>query len=56
MDFWLDFRLKIRDFFRRYRLIIIIAIIVVAIIFTINFWLQGNNAKKIAYYTYKLSE
>lgn len=48
MDFWLDFRLKIRDFFRRYRLIIIIAIIVVAIIFTINFWLQGNNAKKIA--------
>lgn len=48
MDFWLNFRFKIRDFFTKYRLIIIIAIIVIAVIFTISFALTANNARRIA--------
>ena len=42
MDFWLNFRLKLRDFFTKYRLIIIIAVIVIAIIFMISFAI-GNR-------------
>lgn len=48
MDFWLNLRLRIRDFFTKYRLIIIIAIIVIAVIFTISFALKANNARRIA--------
>ena len=47
MDFWLNLRLRIRDFFTKYRLIIIIAIIVIAVIFTISFALKANNARRM---------
>lgn len=48
MDFWLNFRLKVRDFFEKNRLIIIIAIIIIAIIFTISFALKNEAAIKKA--------
>ena len=48
MDFWLDFRLKVRDFFKKYRLIILIGIIAIAIIFTIGFAVSSEQAKKKA--------
>lgn len=48
MDFWLNFRLRVRDFFTKNRLIIIIAVIVIAIIFTINLTIKGNKVRKTA--------
>lgn len=46
MDFWLNFRLKVRDFFVKYRLIFIIILIGISIIFTINFAIKKGEINK----------
>lgn len=48
MNFWTNIRLKVRDFFRRYYKIIIIALIAVCIVFSINYSIKKVNENKEA--------
>ena len=43
MNYWLDIRLKIRDFFRRHKKKIFIILIVWAVIFAINYFLKNRE-------------
>lgn len=43
MNYWLDIRLKIRDFFRKHKKKIIIIVIVWAVVFAINYYLKHHD-------------
>ena len=43
MDFWLDIRLKVNDFFKKYKKIFIIVIIAWLIIIAVNYLLRYQN-------------
>ena len=43
MKFWLDFRLKVRKFFREHKRVIIIIVIIWGLIIAINYFLKGKQ-------------
>lgn len=43
MNFWLDFRLKVRKFFREHKRVIIIIVIVWGLVIAINYFLKGKQ-------------
>lgn len=47
MNYWLDFRLKIRDFFRKHRKKILIILIVWAVVIAVNYYLKNSNKEDI---------
>lgn len=48
MNFWLNIRLKVRDFFKKHKKLIIIIIIIIAVIYSINYAMKNNEIEIVS--------
>lgn len=53
MNYWLDIRLKIRDFFRRHKKKIYIAICIWAVVFAVNYFMKNRKKIELPFTTYQ---